>query len=337
MGNIICKIENVLMWVTKRLVMAIPVVMLIGFVWGNVFESSVLKAGIIPMTILMVYPMMVNLNMQKVLAIGDLRLQIAAQILNFALLPFVALLIGKVFFGAQAYYVLGFLLAGLLPTSGMTISWTGFAKGNVEAAVKMTVIGLTAGSFLTPVYIKWLLGADIAVNVPDIIKQIMLVVFLPMLLGQLTRQYLLRKKGAELFKTRIVPSLSSLSTAGVLGVIFIAIALKARAIWGHPGEIVTILIPVILLYVLNYMISTLLARKYFSRKDAIAFVYGTVMRNLSIALAIAMNSFGAHGTDAALVICFAYIVQVQSAAWYVRLTDRVFGESGVPEVSPARN
>jgi hypothetical protein len=50
-----------------------------------------------------------------------------------------------------------------------------------------------------------------------------------------------------------------------------------------------------------------------------------------------LNSFGAHGTDAALVICFAYIVQVQSAAWYVRLTDRVFGESGVPEVSPARN
>ena len=35
------------------------------------------------------------------------------------------------------------LLAGLVPTSGMTISWTGFAKGNVAAAVKMTVIGLT--------------------------------------------------------------------------------------------------------------------------------------------------------------------------------------------------
>ena len=31
-------------------------------------------------------------------------------------------------------------MAGLVPTSGMTISWTGFAKGKVEAAVKMTLV-----------------------------------------------------------------------------------------------------------------------------------------------------------------------------------------------------
>jgi predicted Na+-dependent transporter len=83
----------------------------------------------------------------------------------------------------------------------------------------------------------------------------------------------------------------------------------------------------LILYGLNYGISTFFAQKYFSRKDAVAFVYGTVMRNLSIALAIAMNSFGVHGADAALVICFAYIVQVQSAAWYVKFTDQVFGKS----------
>ena len=61
------------------------------------------------------------------------------------------------------------------------------------------------------------------------------------------------------------------------------------------------------------------------RGDAIALVYGTVMRNLSIALAVAINAFGAAGSDAALVIALAYIIQVQSAAWYVKLTDRLFG------------
>ncbi|MGE4533003.1 MULTISPECIES: hypothetical protein [Halomonas] len=49
------------------------------------------------------------------------------------------------------------------------------------------------------------------------------------------------------------------------------------------------------------------------------------MRNLSIALALAMNAFGEAGTDAALLIALAYIIQVQSAAWYVRFTDRLFG------------
>jgi predicted Na+-dependent transporter len=60
------------------------------------------------------------------------------------------------------------------------------------------------------------------------------------------------------------------------------------------------------------------------RGDAIALVYGTVMRNLSIVLAVAINAFGAAGSDAALVIAIAYIIQVQSAAWYVKLTERVF-------------
>ena len=56
----------------------------------------------------------------------------------------------------------------------------------------------------------------------------------------------------------------------------------------------------------------------------IRLVYGTVMRNLSIALAIAMNSFGGSGADIALIVSAAYIIQVQAAAWYVRYTDRIF-------------
>ncbi|WP_245805570.1 hypothetical protein [Desulfovibrio gilichinskyi] len=48
------------------------------------------------------------------------------------------------------------------------------------------------------------------------------------------------------------------------------------------------------------------------------------MRNLSIALAIAINAFGPQGSDAALVIALAYIVQVQSAAWYVKFTAKIF-------------
>jgi ACR3 family arsenite transporter len=49
------------------------------------------------------------------------------------------------------------------------------------------------------------------------------------------------------------------------------------------------------------------------------------MRNLSIALAIAINAFGPQGSTAALVVAMAYIIQVQSAAWYVKFTDRIYG------------
>ena len=88
-----------------------------------------------------------------------------------------------------------------------------------------------------------------------------------------------------------------------------------------------ILIPLSLIYTANYILSTTVGKWLLSREDAIALVYGSVMRNLSIALAIAINAFGAQGSSAALVIAIAYIIQVQSAAWYVKLTDTIFGKA----------
>ncbi len=55
-------------------------------------------------------------------------------------------------------------------------------------------------------------------------------------------------------------------------------------------------------------------------------VYGVVMRDLSIALAIAMTAFGKQGTTIALLIALAYVFQIQSAAWYIKLVPWIFGE-----------
>ena len=88
-----------------------------------------------------------------------------------------------------------------------------------------------------------------------------------------------------------------------------------------------VLVPLSCLYAINYVLSTVVARTLLPRGDGIALVYGTVRRNLSIALALAMNVFGGQSAGAALVIALAYILQVQSAAWYVKLTDRLFGPS----------
>jgi ACR3 family arsenite efflux pump ArsB len=128
------------------------------------------------------------------------------------------------------------------------------------------------------------------------------------------------------FKEKIAPRFPALSTIGVLGIVFVAMALKATTITANPGLIVIIFIPLLILYLFNFSLSTFIGRTFFKRGDGIALVYGTVMRNLSIALAIAINGFGAEGANAALVIALAYIIQVQSAAWYVRFTDTLFGK-----------
>ena len=149
---------NLLIKINKKLTIAIPIMMLAGFLFGVSLSSAVvsqLKALILPLTFLMVYPMMVTLNVKHLQeGIKNVKLQLMTQFINFAIIPFIAYGLGLYFFPTQPYMALGLLLAALLPTSGMTISWTGFAKGNMGAAINMTVIGLTLGSIATPFYVQ---------------------------------------------------------------------------------------------------------------------------------------------------------------------------------------
>ena len=316
---------NLLSRMTRNLTVAIPVAMLLGLGYGLIAPTAWLRALIVPLTLLMVYPMMVNLKLRTLFVGGDGKAQVLAQTINFAVIPFVAFALGRLWFPEQPYFALGLLLASLLPTSGMTIAWTGFAKGNLAAAIKMTVVGLILGSLLTPFYVRWLMGATVAVDLFAVFLQIVLVVFLPMLAGQLTQAYLLRRHGQQAFQLHWAPRFPPLSTLGVLGIVFVAIALKGSTLVAHPELLLDILLPLFVLYLFNYAFSTFIARRLLPRGDAIALVYGTVMRNLSIALALAMNAFGAAGEDAALLIAVAYVIQVQSAAWYVKFSDRLFG------------
>jgi predicted Na+-dependent transporter len=154
--------------------------MVLGLIAGAFFETAFLKDWIVPFTFLMVYPMMVTLNVREMFRKGDLKLQAATQTINFFIIPFLGLGIGVLFFRDNPLVVLGLLLTSLLPTSGMTISWTGFAGGNVPAAVKMTVFGLILGSLLTPVYIKVLMGTVVDVSFLKVFSQILFIVFLPL-------------------------------------------------------------------------------------------------------------------------------------------------------------
>jgi arsenite transporter len=318
-----------LIQINKKLIIAIPIMMVCGFLFGGAVDEGIVKqfkALIIPFTFLMVYPMMVTLNIKHLKeGIKNVKLQVTTQVINFAVVPFLAYGLGVFFFKDQPYMALGLLLAALLPTSGMTISWTGFAKGNMGAAINMTVIGLTLGSLATPFYVQALMGAKVDVNIYLVVKQIVLIVFIPMLLGYITRILLLKKHGMPKFKKEIAPRFPAMSTVGVLGIVFVALALKAKTIAGNPSILGSIIVPLLIIYFINFLLGTVLGKLFFKRGDAIALVYGTVMRNLSIALAIAINAFGAEGANAALVIAISYIIQVQSAAWYVKFTTKIFG------------
>lgn len=311
-------------WLSKNLSLSIPLFLLLGLMVGLTFSADTLSMLIAPFTILMVYPMMVGVKPKQLLVPGGNAVQLWALAINFMFIPFVAFVLGRIFFAEQPALALGLLLAALLPTSGMTISWTGFAKGNLPAAIKLTIIGLFLGSVLTPFYVQALLGSKIPMELLLVFKQIVLFIAVPLVAGQITRTLLVRKHGVEGFQKNFAPKFPPFSSIGVLGIVFVAMALKGPSLVESPSLVLRLFAPLLLLYAINYMVSTFVAKKRLNRGDGIALVYGTVMRNLSIALALSMTAFDDAGAQAALLIALAYIIQVQSAAWYVKFSERLF-------------
>ncbi len=139
----------------------------------------------------------------------------------------------------------------------------------------------------------------------------------------------MKKYGKKVWNEKIKPKFPPFSALGVVLIAFLAMSLKAKHIIANPGDIIIIIVPLAVFYLISYVLLTIVGRLFFSREDAIAMVFGVVMRDLSIALAIAMTAFGKQGMTIALLIALAYIIQIQTAAWYVKFVDYIFGSSKV--------
>ena len=107
-----------------------------------------------------------------------------------------------------------------------------------------------------------------------------------MLLGLVTKQVIIATAGESKYHQNLKHKFPVFSTIGVLGIVFVAMALKAKSILTNPLAVLSFFIPLIIIYGFNFVFSTFVGKALFNREDAITLVYGTVMRNLSIALAI---------------------------------------------------
>jgi len=314
---------KLLKFIKNHLIGVIFLSITLGIFVGHNFEVAWFKVLILPFTFALVYPMLVTLDFNSLKEKSNMKLQITTQLLNFIVFPVIAYLIGYIFFKDESYLRLGLLLIGLLPTSGMTISWTVMAKGNINAAIRMVVFGLVLGAFLSPFYITFFLGAEVDVPVKDIIIQVLIVIFIPLLVAFLTQKLIVKKYGYEKFKKKIKPVFPLFSTFFVVLILFVAMSLKANILVDNPLILIDIVVPLLVLYASMMIISVFTARTLFNRSDGIAMVNGTLIRNLSLSLVIIMSAFPDAGI-AALLIAIAYVLQVQIAAWNVKVTKYLF-------------
>ncbi len=313
-------ITSVLERIKSNLVPAVVLAIVVGLVSGQFFGSDVesaLKAAVVPILFLMVYPMMINLDLRELLKIRrHAGLVGASLVLNFGLAPLVAVGLARLFFAGDPHYAVGLYFIALIPTSGMTAAWTGLAGGDLEGALVAMSVNLLAAVAILPAYLSVLVGANVGFEPAALYRQLALIIALPMVAGAVTRWGLLRQYGSDGFR-RLKPTFGGLSSFGVVTIVFVAMAMRSESILADPIASLAVIVPLVVFYAIVLGAGSVVGRRLFDSSRAVSLVYATNMRNLSIALAIAAAP-GFPPVEAVLPIALAYLLQPPLGAAYMQ-------------------
>jgi len=312
-------------FVSKHLTPLIFAVMLLGlansyFLGGIAFNIIICAAA----SFLMIYPMFINLRIEDVAEVRRYGGAVATSVvLNFIVSPAIAWSLGRLFFADQPAMALGLLLISLLPTSGMTATWTELAKGDLKAALSIIAVSLILIVVGLPIALPLLAGNALSATPLFIFQRIVLVIILPLILGDLTRRSIVEKKGHQYYKAA-KPVFSGLSSTGLLVVLFLIMSLNTnRLLVSNPALVLRGIGPLLIYYFAMFGLSSLAARM-FSYPVGVAVTYGTSVRYLALALGIAIPLLG-NSADSGLVVfivALSFFVQVPFSSLYARWITR---------------
>jgi ACR3 family arsenite efflux pump ArsB len=321
-------LRNALTAVKENLIYVVVASLVAGLAFGQVAGTgtkSLMKAAVLPVLFLMIYPMMINIDLKEVVNLRGHAKPVGLSLLvNFAVAPLLAVGLARTFFAGNPAYAVGLYFIALIPTSGMTAAWTGLADGDLEAALVAMAVNLLAAVAILPAYLSMLVPASVAFDPTALYRQLAQVVVLPMVAGNLTRRVLLRQYGSDGFK-RLKPTFGGLSSVGVMFIVFIAMTMRSQSILADPVASASTIVPLVVFYAVLLAVGAGLGRALLDTERGIALVYATSMRNLSIAVAIVVAA-GSVPAEAVLPIALAYILQPPLGAVYMHYRRDVVGE-----------
>ncbi len=308
--------RQILTFPSRNLKYVLPSVIILGLITGYFIDTEPLKSAMLPVIIYAIYPSMIGFRFKDLTALHEKKILLFNLLFNLFVIPLAAYTSASVFLPENPEMFTGLIIISVIPGGTMIIAFTMIFKGNVKAAIKLTTLSLITGSFLAPVYLYFIVGKYVPVDIVSVFKNIAIVVFLPMTMGILTYRMLMKRFTVDEFNARIRPLLPGFSSWGLVYIIFTSISLKSQMIIAYPGLLIKGLTALMLFYFLIYAIIIITARKLFSEEDGITFLFSLVLRNLAISIGLAATAFGPQTT---MMVALAFIIQQQSAVWSASL------------------
>ncbi|NPA47501.1 MAG: arsenic resistance protein [Thermococci archaeon] len=277
--------------------------------------------------IAMIYPMMINLKLGELKNSAKLWKQLTiALVMGLILSPLImygATLLVSRFMSMPPKLALGLLLAMVVPCSSMSIAYTGFTKGRIELATIVVALSFTLAIVTVP---GWLKVFASSYNVPIsswlLVRTIIIVVITPMVLGVLTRHWLMRRLGTEGFM-RVRPAFPAISLMGMYTIVFLIFMEKASVIAKHPTIVGVALIPLLIYYSTALLLMTAVDRVAgVPYRDHMAITFTSVGKNEGTAMAIAL---AAGAGMMAIAPAITPILQIPFLVGYVKVWRKIAG------------